>query len=69
MFLCSEDSLGAVRMVREEHSVHSLESLAEVACERHVLLLVYGFELCVESADYRIHEAVSLDARPVFDLV
>ena len=69
MFLCSEDSLGAVRMVREEHSVHSLESLAEVACERHVLLLIYGLKFGVESADYRIHEAVSLDARPVFYLV
>ena len=69
MLLCSEDGLGAVWMVREEHSVHSFKSLAEIPCQRHVLFLVHGFELCVESADYRIHEAVSLDARPVFDLV
>ena len=69
MFLCSKDGLRAVWMVREQHAVHGLESLAEVACERHVLLLIYGLKFCVESADYRIHEAVSLDARPVFDLV
>ena len=69
MLLRSKDSLCAVRMVREKHSVHSLKSLSEIACQRHVLLLVHGFKLSVEASDHRIHEPVCLDACPVLDLV
>ena len=69
VLLGSEDSLCAIRMVREKHSVHSLKSLSEIACQRHVLLLVHGFELSVEASDHRIHEPVGLDACPVLDLV
>ena len=61
--------LGAVWMVRKEHPVHALESLAEITCKRHVLFLIDGLKLGMESADDRIHESVSLDARPVLYLV
>ena len=69
MFLSTQDGLCSVRMVWEKHSVHCFESLAEVSCKGHVLLFIYGFQLCVESADHRVHETVSLNSRPVLYLV
>ena len=69
VLLCSKNCLCSVWVVGEEDAVHSLERLSEVVCEGHVLLLVYSLELGVETAYHRVHEAVSLDASPVLDLV
>ena len=69
VLLCSENCLGTVWMVSEEDAVHSLESLSEVVGEGHILLLIHSLELGVETAQYRVHKAVSLDACPVLDLI
>ena len=69
MLLSSENCLCSVRMVREKHTIESLESLSEISCEGHVLLLIDSLKLSMETAEDRVHEPVSLHAGPVLDLV
>ena len=69
MFLRAEDSLGSVRMVREKRGKHSLVHLAVILRKGHVLFLIDGFKFRVESADYRVLEAIRLHSRPVLNLV
>lgn len=69
MLLGSEGCLESVRVVREESQVNGFHGLAVVLREAHVLLLIDGLKLCVESSDHRVHEPVGLDLRPVVDLV
>ena len=69
IFLRAEHGLRAVGMVGEEGCEGCLVELAVVLGEAHVLLLVDGFELGVEAADYGVLEAVGLYAGPVLDLV
>ena len=53
----------------KEACVDGFEHLAVVAGEVHVVFLVDGFELGVESANHVVAEAVGLDLRPVLHLV
>ena len=69
LLLRAENGLGAVGMMGEEAGVDGFEHLAVVAGEVHVVFLVDGFELGVESADHVVAEAVGLDLRPVLHLV
>ena len=69
IILGAENGLGAVWVVRKEGGEHTFHELATIVGERHVLLLVDGFQLGVEAADDGIFEAVGLNAGPVLDLV
>ena len=69
VLLSTENCLCSIRMVREKHAVESLESLSEIPCEGHVLLLIDSLKLSMETTDDRVHEPVSLHAGPVLDLV
>ena len=69
VFLSAEHGLSAVRMSGENCTEHSLRQFAVVLSERHVLFLIDGFKLGVESADDGVLESVSLNAGPVVKLV
>ena len=69
VLLCAEHSLRAIRVRRVESGQQLLVYLAAVLGQRHVFLLVDGFQLGVESSQYRMLETVGLYARPVIYLV
>ena len=69
MLLGTKSRLLAVRMVRVEGGEQCLIHLAAVLGKGHVLLLIDGLQLGVESPDHVVAETVSLDARPVVDLI
>ncbi len=69
ILLRTQHGVHSVGMVRIERHHERVQHLAAVARERHVVLLVDGLQLGVESADHRIGETVGLDLRPVVDLV
>ena len=69
MVLGSDDGLGAVGVVLEEFGRNGVHSLLHIVIEVHVVLLIYGFELGVETADDHILETVSLNLCPAVDLV
>ena len=69
MLLRTEGGLLAVRVVGEEKLVYGLPDLAAVLGEGHVLLFIDGLQLCMETADDAVTEALRLDAGPVVYLV
>ena len=69
MLLCAQHGLCAVGMVGKQCREHSLGELAAIAGEAHVLLLIYGLQLGMETADDVVLEAVGLNLCPVFQLV
>ena len=69
MLLSTQHGLATIGMVGEQRCVHRLIDLAVVLRERHILLLVDGFELGVETANHNILEAISLDFEPILNLV
>ena len=69
MLLAAEGRLLPIRVMREQGLVQSLPEFAVVLGEGHVLLLIDGLELRVETADHDIAEAVRLDTGPVVNLV
>ncbi len=69
VFLRTQNGLRAVGVGGEEGGEHFFAHFAAVACERHILLFVDGFEFGVEAPDHGIGETVGLYARPVLDLV
>ena len=69
VLLRTQHRLLAVGVVGEQRAVHRLIDLATVLRERHILLLVDGFKLGVETTNHNILEAVSLDFEPILDLI
>ena len=69
MLLSTQHGLATIGMVGEQRCVHRLIDLATVVGERHILLLVNGFELGVETANHNILETIRLDFEPILNLV
>ena len=69
MLLSTQHGLASIGMVGEQRCVHRLIDLATVVGERHILLLVNGFELGVETANHNILETIRLDFEPILNLV
>ena len=55
---CTDDGLGAVRMILEQHGVNGHHGVLTVLVEVHVVLLVDSLQFGVESADDHVLEAV-----------
>ncbi len=69
VFLKTQDAVLPVGVVRVEQSGDRVENLLVVARERHVVLLVDGLQLGVETADHVVGEAVGLDLGPILHLI
>ena len=69
MLLSTQHGLATIGVVGEQRCVHRLINLATVVGERHILLLVDGFELGVETANHNIFETIRLDFEPILNLV
>ena len=69
MLLCTQNGLCSVGVVGEKHAVDLFQHLAGVIGQGHVLLLIYGLQLGVESAYGGVLETVCLNLCPVFNLV
>ena len=65
----TDDRLGAVRMVYEQDGVDGHHGILAVLVEVHVVFLIYGLELGVETPDDHVLETVGLHFRPVLYLV
>ena len=69
VLLCSKNCLQTIRVLFEELLRSALNHLSEVVCEGHILLLINGLKLCVETSYYVVFESVCLNLCPVLYLV
>ena len=67
--LRADDGLRAIGMVPEKHRIQGVQGLLLIVHEAHVLLLVHGLQLGVESAEYAVLEPVRFDPGPILDLI
>ena len=69
MFLRTDGGLRAVRMGRRQLLTHRTPYLVTVVSQIHVVFLVDGFQLGMETANHHVLETVGLNLRPVLNLV
>ena len=69
MVLRADDRLGTVGMSLEKHGIQGFQGVFAAGSHAHVLLFIHRLQLRMETAEDAVHEAVGLDARPVFQLV
>ena len=69
MLLLAKHGVLTRGVVGVEKLQHTIVYLITIARKRHIVLLVYGLQLGVETTDYIVLEAVCLHLRPILNLV
>ena len=69
MLLRSDRCLDSVRMTGKQHGINRFHRFGIILREAHVLLLIDGLQLGVETPDDGMDEPVGLNLRPILYLI
>ena len=69
VFLCPENSLRSIRMIREKSGQNSFIHFTAITGKRHILFFIHSLKLRMETTDYIVFETVCLYLGPVVNLV
>ncbi len=69
MLLRTNHRLCTIRMPLKKKRIQRFHGQLASGCQRRILLFIYRLQLRVETAEHAVHEAVSLNTRPVLNLI